>query len=147
MAIPPGSLRDALLPVVQLRDSITEGLGLRPHTVTLRTRTWSGGVAQRGTPTITDLVLTPTPAVNAKIGDPEIRIGPITPAYSGVSSGGYTPDQLAPKDVAADDWFYLITLPDGRAYQYVLLRLTTSNAFSYFLDLQAFGVEGRLVPF
>ena len=59
------SLRKALLPVVNTIRGLAgpQTLDIRPYTVTVRTRTWSGGVVQKGTPTDQDLELTPPPKV------------------------------------------------------------------------------------
>lgn len=144
--------------VDELRAIVAEGrrivdsdIGLRPVTVKIRTRTWSGGEAQFGTPTDSDLPIVPNPRVEGQAGDPAIKISKITPAYSADGGGGYTKAQLAPLDTAGDEWYYVVTWADGIERPYELLRITesgrTSRALEYVLELQAFGLSGRRVPF
>src|SRR5262249_16688586 len=61
----PMSLRTALLPVVDTIRGLAgpTALDIRTYTVIVRTRTWSGGVIQKGVPTDTDLTITPPPKV------------------------------------------------------------------------------------
>jgi hypothetical protein len=66
------SLRDDLIPVVdEIREDVIDGVaGLRLYTVTVRTRTWSGGAPGRGTATNVDITLSPKP----KVSDPSPRM-------------------------------------------------------------------------
>lgn len=102
-------------------------IDLRPYTLTVRTRTWSG---DRGTstPVDSDLAITPRPKVEqvstreiASSGgrylQGDMHVSQITPQYAG---GGYTPTQLKPD--APDDRtevLYLLTGPDGGEYRFV----------------------------
>jgi hypothetical protein len=100
-----GTLRDQLLPVVDLVRKLPAQFGLRRYTVTLRTRTWSGSYSGEGTPTDVDVLLTPTPRVEvlstkdvASSGgtyrEGDFRVTAITPRYTAPTTGGYTPAQL-----------------------------------------------------
>lgn len=135
------SLRKALLPVVDTIRGLAgpKTLDIRLYAVTVRTRTWSGGVVQKGTPTDTDLVLTPPPKVVEE--GREVRVGPITPKFPG---GGYSPAELNPRDKPGVEFFYLLTGPDGVARPFTLVDLDTSRPFTYKLRLTALD---RKVPF
>ena len=135
------SLRTALLPVVDTIRGLAgpATLDIRLYTVTLRTRTWSGGVVQKGTPTDADLSLSPPPKV-VESGR-EALVGPITPKYLG---GGYAPAELNPRDKAGVEFFYLLTGPDGVARAFSLVDFDTSRPFSIMLRLVALD---RKVPF
>jgi len=135
------SLRTALLPVVDTIRGLAgpATLDIRLYTVTIRTRTWSGGVVQKGTPTDADLVLSPPPKV-VESGR-EVRVGPITPKYPG---GGYAPAELNPRDQAGVEFFYLLTGPDGTPRAFSLVDIDTSRPFSIMLRLVALD---RKVPF
>jgi hypothetical protein len=133
------------------RRIVDSDIGLRPVTVKVRTVTWDGGKVQRGTGTPSDLDITPNPRVEGQAGDPAIKISKITPAYSANGGGGYTKEQLAPLDSAGVETYYVITWADGIERKYQLMRITesgrASRALEYVLELQAFGVSGRRVPF
>jgi hypothetical protein len=146
------SLRDDLLPVVDEARKITQDLGQRTTSLTVRTRTWSGTRPGDGIPTDVDLViparysikeLSPS-AVNQLVSNSGGSYGPgryvklwVTPAFNG---GGYTQEQLSP-DNSADNVeiiyvlagsgingeFNLCTMNVGRAYRYELL-LVQRNA-------------------
>ena len=135
------SLRTALLPVVNTIRGLAgpATLDIRPYTVTVRTRTWSGGVVQKGVPTDADLLLSPPPKVveNGR----EARVGPITPKHAG---GGYSPSELNPRDQPGVEFFYLLTGPDGVGRAFALVDIDTSRPFSYTLRLTSLD---RKVPF
>ena len=57
------TLRDDLQPCVDDARSIIGELGLRPHVVVVRTRTWDGGRPGSGTATDVDVTITPAPRV------------------------------------------------------------------------------------
>lgn len=135
------SLRTALLPVV---DTI-RGLGdpgkldIRRYAVEIRTRVWSGGSVQLGTPTVADLSISPRPKVTQ---DGRYRIASgITPAYSG---GGYTPEQLNPSDATGTEFYYRLTDPNGDTRPYALVEIATARPFTYSLRLLAIDLA---VPF
>lgn len=98
------TFRDGLLGVANAVRGVPQSLGLRPTTVTLRTRVWAGGEKGEGAFSDTDTILTPTPRirelsmqeVNASAGEYErgdIKIGPITPPNA---NGGYSRETLEP---------------------------------------------------
>jgi hypothetical protein len=98
--------RDTILPDLDTARSDVGSLGLRRYAVKIRQRVWSGGYVGLGTPTDTDLPITPQPKVEA-LSVNEIaasggtylqgdrRISGMTPYYAGPPSGGYTPAQLS----------------------------------------------------
>lgn len=97
-------LRDDLISSVDDARSIISDLGLRRHTVVVRTRVWSGGELGRGTATDTDLTLSPVPKVErvplrlvtasgGKYQDGDRRVAKI--------SATYTADQLGASTVPA----------------------------------------------
>lgn len=96
------TLRDDLLPVIDELRQLPNEFGIRRYTVTLRTRTWSGGAVGRGTATAVDAVLFPVPRVQvittAEIAasggtyrEGDFRVTAITPSYG---TGGYSPTAL-----------------------------------------------------
>lgn len=116
----------------------------RPTTVTIRQRTWDGGRVRFGNATDVDLVLTPNPKVRQltqqevyaagglyQTGD--VRIGPITPAYStSSSSGGYTAAQLKP--VITTDGVELLYVLSGQMIgEHKLVNLDNGKAHAWFL--------------
>lgn len=118
--------------------------------VTVVRRVWSGGEAGAGS--IVDTVLTDLPqairvapiserliagpAGRYEAGD--IKIGPITPAWSvGASSGGYTPAQLDPAATLGTTGTEIVYVLTGTvAGEYRLIDLQTHKAVSYFLTLR-----------
>lgn len=143
------TLRDDLLEVLDEARSIPDDLGLHQVLVSIRTRTWSSGKLQTGTPSDSVLDLTPTPHVLGTSGDPEITVGPVTPAYAASftnPAGGYTPAQLNPAVQAGVEYAYRVTFNDGITRDYVLQPrgLNTDRAMRYMLKLRALD---RAVPF
>jgi len=57
------TLRSDLIPVVDDARELVDDLGLRPYTVAVRTRTWSGGRVGGGTASNADVTLAPRPRV------------------------------------------------------------------------------------
>jgi len=135
------SLRTALLPVVNTIRGLAgpTTLDIRPYTVTVRTRRWSGGVVQKGTPADADLVLTPPPKVVERAR--EALVGPITPKHP---TGGYSPAELNPTDQAGVEFFYVLVGPDNVRRPFALVDMDTSRPFSTTLRLVALD---RKVPF
>jgi len=109
------TLRDDLQPCVDAARQQLVDLGLRPYTVTVRTRVWSGGEPGSGTPTDTDLELTPRP----RVMNPSPRLVAASP---GVYEDGdllvdkisrdYTEAQLTGRAIA-DDAEVIWVLDDG----------------------------------
>jgi hypothetical protein len=110
------TFRDGILGVANAVRGIPQSLGLRPTTVTLRTRVWSGGRKGEGVPTDTESLITPTPRVrevsmneiNASGGQyvkGDLRIGPITPPNV---NGGYTMAQLDAQSLVNGTEHYLV---------------------------------------
>jgi hypothetical protein len=135
------SLRTALLPVVNTLRGLAgpSTLDIRPYTVTVRTRRWSGGVVQKGTPTDSDMVLAPPPKVVERAR--EALVGPITPKHP---DGGYSPAELNPADQAGVECFYVLVGPDNVRRPFTLVDIDTSRPFTYTLRLMALD---RKVPF
>lgn len=123
------------------------GFDLRTTTVTIRTRTWTGGEDGAevgvGSCTDSDVTLTPRPKVK-ELGDTEVEIGPITPSHS---SGGYTVAQLNP-DLSAlpgTEVLWVLVGANGTRY-YQLTDIITTKSFRYMCRLKAINDSGRLVP-
>lgn len=125
------SLRTSLLPVLErLRGTIPVQLGLRPYSVTVRVRTWTGQRPGMGTHSDVDTVLG-NAGQNVKVtlissrdivasggrytaGD--FRVGPLTPSHA---TGG-TPLSVfdPPRSATAREIFFIVTgpgLPDEGA--------------------------------
>lgn len=130
-----------MLPIISAQGwAKVQSLGFSPYTVTVRTRTWSGGQVQLGSPVDADLLLTPNPQVEETSGDRQLRVYGIVPAHVG---GGYTPAQLNPSTSAAVESYYRVTGPNG-LHLYSLTSIDTSDAVEYTLVLDALD---RAVPF
>lgn len=113
------SLRDDLVPVFDETRTLIGDLGMRRHTVTIRTRVWSGGRVGSGTATDTDVVVEPAP----KVVDPLARlVGDTVGRYEAgdliVSriSATYTEADLAHPGTAGTERIWLV---DDRAYKLV----------------------------
>lgn len=107
-----------------VRGNVPGALGLRPHTVTVRVRTWTGARAGLGTKTDVDTVITNAGGYGPRVvqvsakdvvasgglyeaGD--YRIGPISRDYTG---GGTTDAALNPATTStAREVFFCITGP------------------------------------
>lgn len=145
----PGTSSDlvaSLGPILDLRNSIPESLGLRRYTITRRRRTWDSGEVGLGTPTDSDLTLTPTPKLEELQGDQKIRLSMITPYYAGPPSGGYTREQLVGTDVAGVEEYYSIEGTNG-THSYVVVAIDTSgegSSMRYTLTLETLT---RATPF
>ncbi len=140
------SLRTSLLKTVDTVRAVLSKSSIdeRTTSVTIRTRTWTGGrVGADGGTSDSDVTLTPRPRVKElsqreiagsggryQAGD--VRVGPITPAWS---SGGYTAAQLAPV-ITANGIEILYVLAGGIAGEYSRVDLETARSHSYFLVLR-----------
>lgn len=135
------TLRDDVLPIISAGWGLVEDFGFAPYTVTVRTRTWSGGTVQLGTATVSDLVLSPNPQVEEN-GDAILKVYGITPSHAG---GGYTYAQLRPSESAGAEYYYSVSGPNG-THLYSLDSIDTSETFGaeYTLTLRALT---RAMPF
>lgn len=149
------TLRDSLLPVVHAARGLVSALGMHQTSVVVRTRTWSSGRIQTGTPTDSSLTLgAPHPVTGVKVpphvhgtsGDVEIMVGPLTPYNATTCPTGYTPQQLNPGDAPGVEYYYLVTFPDGVARRFVVLPrgLDTTRPMRVMVKLRA---DDRKVPF
>jgi len=134
------TLSDDVLPVIDFGWSLVDELGFSPNSITVRTRTWSGGEVQLGTPTVTDLVLVPNPPTKELNGDKLLSVGPITPTHP---TGGYSYSQLRPSDTAGTEYYYLVSGSNG-VNAFALRSIDTTESFEIMLVLEA--LERRL-PF
>lgn len=102
------TLRDDLLPALDSIRGIPDTLGLRVTTVTVRTRTWSGGRRGLGTTTDADVLLTPKPRVRrvtfreaaqsvGRLSQDDVIVDYIQPSGGG---DGVTSAQLAPEPIS-----------------------------------------------
>jgi len=137
------SLRTSLLPALEkLRGIIPSQLGLRPHSVTVRVRTWTGPRPGVGTYTDVDTVLT-NAGYNVKIkpittqdivasggryASGDFRVGPLTPEHA---TGG-TPDSVIdpPRSATAREVFFILEGPG----------LPSEGAFCKRVDANPFGL-------
>lgn len=127
------TLRDDILPVISDAWQLVNDLGFSPYTVTVRTRTWSEGQVQLGTPTISDLVLIPSPDIAEMDGDNSLKVSAITPAFAG---GGYTVAQLNPAITAGVETYYIVDGPNG-SNAYSLRSIDSSDSVEYKLVLDS----------
>jgi hypothetical protein len=133
------TLRDDLLRTISDGWQLVEDLGCTQYTVTIRSRSWSGGHVQLGTETITNLTLSPNPWVE-EAGDGVLRVSGITPSDGSI---GYTFAQLRPTEDGDEDFYFIVTGPNG-THNYRLDSIDTSDAWEYRLTLRALT---RAMPF
>ena len=131
------TLRDNLLPVVQLGRTIASDLGLRTNVVKLRTRTWTGGAngPEIGVGAFVDVDETITPAPKLTHTESQRIKTVVTPAFSG---GGYTPEQLNPSQAdlgVGTEHFWVIVSPDGGERHYRVEDFNQRRAFGYYITL------------
>lgn len=133
--------------------NILRGLASKPAidiyttTVTIRTRTWTGGrIRSEQGSYDSDLLLTPTPRVREvsqreitgsggryQAGD--VKVGPLTPSHASNPGVGYTAAQLAPV-ASANGVEIIYVLSGGVSGEYMRVDLETDRAFSYTLILR-----------
>lgn len=92
------TLRDSLLPVLDLVDSINGMLGMRRHTVSILTRTWQGQRPGQGphvdvlttlyingqyNPSVTQVSTREIAASGGLYRNEDIKVGPFVPPYPG----------------------------------------------------------------
>jgi hypothetical protein len=137
------TLRQALLPVADTIRALAgpTALDIRVYTITVRTRVWSGGEVGLGAPADSDLSIVPLPKVRPVASSRDLLVGPMTPTYG---TGGYTPAQLNPSDVAGTEFYYVVLGPDGVNRPYVLTAINSTRPFSLFVQLTPLD---RKVPF
>jgi hypothetical protein len=126
-----------------IRGTVPQALGLRTTRVIVRTREWSGGKTGLGDATVTDYEVAPRPLVREVHGDSELRVGPITPSYSGCAVGG-----VAYSDLLSDDGCgverYVVVIGANGERQYRITSIDTSHDLSWYLQLSTFE---RALPF
>jgi hypothetical protein len=135
------TLRDGVMPVINVGRVLVDTLGLRQFTITVRTRTWTGGPGgpqkRLGTSTDVDLVLVPKPKVK-ELAEGTILVGPITPKTS-TGTVGYLPSQLNPADVAGVEFYWLVEGPFASGVTsaaYIPVAVDTSKPFRYMITCQ-----------
>lgn len=126
------TLRDSTLPALNSVRAVVSALGLRTSRVVVRTVTWSGGSTKLGTPTTSDLVISPDPKVSETDGGQGLLVQYITPAHAG---GGYTVEQLRPADVTGTETYYVVTGDNG-TYPYALVDIDSTAPLHYTLRLR-----------
>lgn len=140
------SFRKSLLKSIESIRSIAgpKGLDVRPHQLTIRTRTWSGRQVDDGTPTDSDLVLPGHYIVRLVSGEEvassggryltdDVTVEHITP-FNGVDAG-YTPEQLSPT-VTTENVEIIYLLSGDTSGEYTLTEGKFFRAFSYSLVLR-----------
>ena len=138
------SFRTDALSIVDAARAIAgpNGLDVRTSKLAIVTRTWSGGRLGMGTSSdarlelaqiykIKDVSSKEVAGSGGRYQQEDIRVGPITPAYSG---GGYTPAQLAPTGANGKEILYELTGPNSGLYS--LVECCTDSAFHYSLVLR-----------
>lgn len=119
------------------------GLDVRVYQLTIITRTWPDGRPGLGKPSDVALVLPKIykienisakeiAASGGRYQQEDIRVGPVTPAFSG---GGYSEAQLAPEGANGVEIIY--QLSDGtKTTDYALVEIKTGAAFHYTLVIR-----------
>ena len=151
------SIRDNVLPKLDVARTKIAQVGLRNMTVTLRRRTWSGARVGDGTPSDSDIVLVPSPRVRflspagqqmtaimqsgGSIRDRYYKIDKITPRYANTdgSVGGYTPQELRMRvgpDVEAVEPIVVLVGDDGMLRECSQLVLEDDRSFGYSMVCQ-----------
>lgn len=141
------SFRDDILAnVVQPLIPLLGPTGFDVHTsiVKIQSRQYpsspGGADARLGTPTDTEITITPRPKVR-DIGNQRLRVSLIIPQNA---NGGYTPAQLKPSDADGFEYQYLVTGPDGIERPYLCEELDTREPFFYSVTLAPLD---RKIPF
>lgn len=144
------TFRDGILGIANAVRGIPQSMGLRPTTVTIRTRTWSGGEKGEGTYTDEDTVIVPTPRlrelsmqeVNGSAGGYErgdIKVGPITPPNA---AGGYSRAELErPAEENGIESFFVLTGENAGEYKSVSSFAAKGNV-SFFIILRRRNTRG-----
>lgn len=151
------SVRDTILPSINVGRSVIAGLGLRRFTVTLRRRIWSGQNPGQGNATNQDIVIAPLPRVRdlfaaGNLSPQELeyiaansnvvrgrlyKVDRITPQFldaNGNVLGGYTAQQLrmwpAP-DARHIEQVVVLVGDDGWASECVQMTFEQDRSFGY----------------
>lgn len=150
------TLRDDMLPVLDELRGLADEFGLRPITVTVRTRVYSLPPGDVGATLLstTNTAVTPTPVVKpARLyrddeairdgeyadatGQPRLLrydIGPITPAYSG---GGFDASSLMPNDTNTRRvTIVLVGGQHGAGEEYRVMKVDDSKPFRITLTVE-----------
>lgn len=126
------TLRDDLQPCVDSARSIVDELGLRPHVVIIRTRTWSGGRPGSGTVTTADVTIDPAPRVRGvsprlvhaapgKYEDGDRLVDKISRAYTEAQLAGTGLTAAQERWVLIDgDAYRIIGEPEERNFEWRL---------------------------
>ncbi len=131
------TLRQALLPVIQLGRSIPDALGLRTNVVKLRTRVWASGKIGVGAVTTTDVTLSPAPKLTYR-PDQSLEVV-VTPQHS---TGGYTPAQVNPLPAAGQEFVWVVISPDAAEREYRVATFNQRRPFGYYLTLEPLDRKG-----
>ena len=159
------SLRDALLPVLDTIRSIAgiPAIGIRPYTVKIRVRVWSGSRPGVGSYQDTDTVLSNTITLSGVLTtvpvrvrpvstkdviasgglytDHDFRVGPMTPQFA---TGGYTGAQLDPVPTgAATEIIWLMSGPDIPSNSVFAKIGEEGTALHYYVTLRQ---QGQVMP-
>jgi hypothetical protein len=132
------TLRDDVLPIVDLGRQIIDDLGFRQFSFEIVTRTWSSGKIGSGTPTDTSRTIAPNPKAVEQENGKKLLVGPLTPAYTAGVGGGYTPTDLRAGDAAGVQVRWKITGPfsSGKTSVWaVVSNLDTGKPLRYMLTL------------
>lgn len=141
------ALSDALRGPLESARSIAGTLGLRPYTVTVSVRSWSGDEPGEGVETVAVAPITERgqpPRVKflndeqialGQLARGAVEIGPITPAHAG---GGTPIDTLVGTSAHAGEVMHFTLsgpeIPDGARYS--LTRVSSDSALHYTLTLE-----------
>lgn len=152
MAFGSSTLRDSLLPALDVIRGIPAQMGLRPHTVSITVRTWSGSRAGLGSNTDTttgikqDLGIYPIKVRNMSqkdiiasgglYTDQDVVAGPITPPYIGSLLDNNAIAIFDPPSQGAEV-FFLITGPGyptaGAYFKKIGQRVDTPMRYTLYL--------------
>jgi hypothetical protein len=127
------TLRDDVLPTISDGWQLVEDLGFSQYTVVVRRIAWSGPRVGQGTPTNTDLALSPNPQVQELENGRILRVYGIVPTHTG---GGYGLPDLRPTVSATTEFKYVVTGPNGTLL-YQLADIDTSDPVEIKLKLVA----------
>lgn len=134
------NLRTDLIPVVDAGRQLVAELGFRQRTITLRTRTWSGGRPGSGAATDVDVELTPRP----KVAEPPAKLIYDAPGQYEAGdlivskiSATLTEQDINPAPAAGVELIWLITdAVNGRAREYKLVGAPKNLAFGFTVQLR-----------
>lgn len=131
----------------ELRAMAGRDFEIRPYTVSVVTKVWSGSQPGEGSATTTTTAITEDDGQPPKVrvlndeqialgGLPRgaVKVGPITPDFPG---GGTAFDTLSPASLdAGDSFYYVLTGPDyPSGARFVLKEAQADRTFGYFVTL------------